>query len=142
MPKRIVVVASVKPFEVMTLVASALLGALYLYTFLIDPLGPRTIHALLPEVLVPFWYFLLLVGGVVGLVGICLSNVFTALLVERIGLHAVGFAISVYVLALFASSGLHALGAGILLMSLASACAWRIFTINRDLKRVHQKLNM
>ena len=142
MNKRIIVTSAAKPFEVMALLASALLGALYLCTFLGDPLGPSTIRGLLPVALTICWYLLLFAGGIVGLAGIYIKSVITGILVERIGLFAVAFAISVYVLALFASSGLHALGTGILLMSLASACAWRIFTINHDLKRVHQKLNM
>lgn len=142
MYKRIIILSGAKPFEIMTLLASALLGALYLGTFAIDPLGPSTIHHILVWIpIVIGWYLLLLIGGVVGLVGVYWRNVLTGMLIERIGLSSVAFAISVYVLALFTSAGLHALGTGILLTSLASACVWRITAINHDLKRVNRQLD-
>lgn len=83
-----------------------------------------------------FWYFALLVGGSLGLVGIGLKNTENALRIERAAMMLLAGLVSSFALASVGYAGWPAITGAAMLLGFAVAAFFRVLQIRTELKEI------
>lgn len=133
-PRSVVVATGRRhPHEVFLLVFSVAGGL----AFLLGAGPPSSLEELLPRFVLYAWYWALLLGGVLGLLG-CYwrHNVELGLALERGGMMLATAAGLLYVAAILSLAWPQGVGAAIYIGSYAVACLVRTLQITRDLHRI------
>ncbi|TDB93484.1 hypothetical protein E1091_11840 [Micromonospora fluostatini] len=130
----IVVTGRHRPHEVMLLVLSAILGAL----FVAGAHPPTTVQQLVDPWVLWAWYLLLLGSGLLGLASIALPTTHRALTLELAAMYGQTAAPLIYGVAL-ASTGSAAVGfAAGFCLAWAAASAWRGWQVWRSIRALRQ----
>ena len=124
----VVVTGRHRPHEVTILLFSAFVGL----AFIVGAKAPGSVEEVLPVWLRWAWYLLLLTSGLVGLAGLLMRDVYTTLTFERAAMWGQSAAFAIYALAIFTLAGWRGLAAGGLCTAFASASAWRLRQVSRD----------
>lgn len=134
MAVRSVLSSSRHPFQLFLLALCIVSG---LPTLLGANPGPASIEALLPELMVRVWSFMLVVGAAISLIGAALKNRVNGILVEQVGLVMVGVAAVFYAFGIFIVIGFQvgAISASIIL-GFGAACLYRWYQLQRYIKAV------
>jgi hypothetical protein len=119
------------PFQVLFCLACVVVGLI----LAASDTKPQSIAAAMPGFVQGAWQVLLVVGGSVGLTAaFWRGNLATALAVELGALIALGAALSMYCIALFAVAGLAAVASGTFVGTFGAACWWRTTQITRSVR--------
>lgn len=122
------------PFELFTLILCVAVGV----PALVADARPGSINEALPHWAVDVWGAGLAGGAIVALVGIGWSNRVTGLILEQVGLVAVGCATLVYAAGALVTVGVTALVPAGIVAAFGLSCLWRWLQIQRDLNRVRK----
>jgi hypothetical protein len=121
------------PFQVAVLAASLIVGL----TLIVSDLQPRSVVAAMTSPVRLVWELQLTAAGVVSLMGIYWpGRLQVRLWIEVCGVVVLGFATTMYTIALFAVQGSAAIAAGAFVAALAVAAWWRVGQVVRDLRRM------
>ena len=118
------------PFEIFALVACAMSGT----SLLLGGVVPGSINALLPLPAVIAWGIALAFGSAAALTGIVLKNRLLGLLLEQVGLVAVGGAACLYAATILLYTGGAGLAASLVVGAFGVSCLWRWVQIHRLIK--------
>lgn len=129
-----VLMSRTRPHELLLFVVSVLTGIVYLDTL---P-DPRSLAALVPEVVIRVWAGGLLASGALGLFAYALlrSRVVLGLKLEGSALLIGSGALLMYVVSVFSYAGLHALFTGAIVLGWLIANLVRVIQIIRDLGKL------
>lgn len=98
--------------------------------------GPTVLDVLWPGWAVAGWYVMLGAGGVFGLLGVAWPSIVWGWLLERAGQVGVAAPTAVFSMMAFYAGGWNAVVGGGLIACWSAASVWRVWQINRSLKRI------
>lgn len=117
------------PFELFTLALCAFVGL----PLLLDEARPGSVAELLPDWASDIWGAMLVLGAIVALAGIYWRNRVTGIVLEQVGLAAVGGGAIFYAMVVYVGIGTRGLYAIIFIFGFGISCIWRYFQLARYL---------
>lgn len=118
------------PFELFTMALCAFVGL----PLLAGDARPGSINELLPDWAADIWGGMLVLGAITALVGIFWRNRVTGIVLEQVGLMAVGLGTLFYGVGVGLSVGQDGIYAMIFVFGFGTSCIWRYFQLARFLR--------